>query len=119
MKEIRVFEDVRKQEQQGHGAETPTKMNWQVGRAYFVTKERNNELLDFSDCVFENDVADIVATLREYGVDKFTVSSGFSGLLCLLDEFVRCGCTLGEMVKVNGGYGGITDKQVLVPAIRV
>ena len=68
---------------------------------YCVAKERGNEFIDLPECPCEDAIPELVACIRECGIDHITISSGWSGLVERMWVFVQCGCRLEGMLEVN------------------
>ena len=49
--------------------------------AYRKSIEAGNDLVDFSEVIWDEDVAPIAETFRQNGITEFTISSTFSGLI--------------------------------------
>ncbi len=89
--------------------------------AYYAVKKRResgNKLIDFDDAIFDNDVPEIVDTLKRMGETEFTISSGFSRLVNTLSNFAKFGANIKGLTEVNSVYTNcITGKREKVPAI--
>lgn len=117
MKEIKSFEEAikNKVESLEEVGINPT-MFW----AYRRSKEAGNELIDFNEVVWENDIAEIVKTCRENDIREFTISSHFSSLIDTLAEFEKLGCKMFGLMQVNAPYKDfMSDKQAVIPAIKM
>lgn len=91
--------------------------------AYRWTLETTNETINFSDVIWEKDVADIVKHCREFKIPYITVSSTFSGLLDVLAEFEKNDCKIGELVKITTSYkdcstGDFEEKNAIKVIIK-
>lgn len=69
--------------------------------AYEHSQEAETELLNFDEVIWKDDIAEIIANCKEYGIEEFTVSANFSGLLEALEDFEKNGCKLAGLVRVN------------------
>lgn len=72
----------------------------QMTRLYSEMKERGNEYIDFDRPYLEEET--IVAMLKEYGFESFTLSSTWSGAVENAWKFQQAGCTLSGMIEING-----------------
>lgn len=71
---------------------------------YEEAKERGNERIDICEAVWEKDAADLIASLRKYGIKEFTFSSGWSSAVEIAWLFLQAGCELKGMVEINTRY---------------
>ncbi len=104
MKEIQEFESIiEKLEAQGkpYWAVSKEEGNRRLLEAYYQSKERDNELIDFNEVIWERDVEPIVATLRRVGVKEFTFSSSMTGAIEFLAAFKKLGVAIQDVVYVN------------------
>ena len=65
-----------------------------VYRLYEEAAERGNEYIDLNDVIWDKDVADLIQSLRENGVEHFTFSSTWSSAVEVAWLFTQNGCTL-------------------------
>lgn len=117
MRKIEKFENAIKNGATGLRAEgiNPTAF-W----AYRDSIKADNDLINFHDVIWENDVAAIAATLNENGITEFTISCTFSGLIATLADFEKNGFRMDGLVEVNATYNDWnTGKPAKVPAIRM
>ena len=49
--------------------------------AYRRSEDAGNDLIDFSEVIWDEDIDPIAETFRENGITEFTISSTFSGLI--------------------------------------
>ena len=68
---------------------------------YESAMDRGNEHIDISECYDYRDEAALIACFREYGIETFTFSSGWSSAVESAWNFVKAGCTLMGMVEIN------------------
>lgn len=117
MKTIEVFEIAKEQ-----GAKdlrkcgiTPT-MFW----AYFSSKDAGNDLINFNEVIWEDDIPEIVEICKENDITEFTISSTFSSLIETLAEFEKLGCKMVGLTQVNATYTDWrTGKNAVIPAIKM
>lgn len=117
MKEIKAFEEARKNEVKNlrEVGINPT-MYW----AYFNSKACGNELIDFSDIIWDEDVEAILKTCRENDIREFTISRTFSRLIKTLDEFEKRGFKVFGLMEVNATYKDtFTNDYAKIPAIKM
>lgn len=73
-----------------------------IWREYETARENGNALLDINDVVWEKDVETLVKGLREFGIEQFTFSSGWSSAVDTAWLFQQNGCKLLGLVEING-----------------
>ena len=61
-----------------------------------------NERIDISELHEYQDAATLIASFREYGVEAFTFSSGWSSAAESAWAFLQNGCALAGMVEISG-----------------
>lgn len=83
--------------------------------AYRDSQEAESDLLNFSEVIWEKDIAPIIEACREYGIREFTISSTFSSLIETLAEFEKLGCKMAGLANVKARY---TDWQTGEKAIK-
>ena len=115
MKKIKLFEDAIRNK---CGNLKEAGINGTMFWAYRNSKEAGNELIDFNEVIWDYDVEEIVKTCRENGVEQFTISSTFSGLIRTLAEFEKHDCKVGGLTQVNARYTDIfTGEREIIPAL--
>lgn len=88
--------------------------------AYRKSIDAENELIDFSETIWDQDVQGIAETLKQNGITEFTISSNFSGLITTLAAFEKQGFKMAGITEVNANYKDwMTDERAKVPAIRM
>lgn len=76
MKTIEIFENIRK-----NGSFEGTNVSKEVYWAYNKSLENETEILDLDDTYSEDEIAEIVKTMKDFGITEFTVSSGWSSTI--------------------------------------
>ena len=71
---------------------------------YAAAMKVGNERIDISELHEYQDAATLIASFREYGVEAFTFSSGWSSATESAWAFLQNGCTLASMVEINGPH---------------
>ena len=74
---------------------------WNIWRAYEHSRENENEILNFDDIIWDRDVEELTACMKENGIKAFTYSCRATDAVETLWLFKQAGCTIGEMVEVN------------------
>ena len=117
MKEIKVFEEAiaTKCKNLREAGINPT-MCW----AYHYSKKAGNDLIDFHEVIWEEDIPEIVKICRENGIREFTISSTFSSLIPTLVEFEKLGCKMFCLMQVKAPYKDWrTNENAIIPAIKM
>ena len=88
--------------------------------AYRRSQENGNDLIDFSEVIWDEDVEPIAETFKQEGIDEFTISSTFSSLIATLAAFEKSGYRVDGLTEVNASYTDWrTNERTRVPAIRM
>ena len=117
MKRIEVFEQAIENKAKNLREEgiNPT-LFW----AYRASIEAENERIDFSECIWDNEIEEISEFLKKNNIYEFTISSTFSSLIETLAEFEKHGFKIAGLTKVNARYTDWkTNERAVVPAIRM
>ena len=97
-----------------------TDINQTFGQAYFSAQRTGNELLDFNEVIWENDIDQILENCRRFGITEFTVSSTYSGMIETIAELDKKGCKLAGLTEVKAPYTDfMTNEPKIVPAFRM
>lgn len=73
-----------------------------ISNAYIISRRNGNELLDFSEVIWDDQVAELIACMRKNGIERFTFSSGWSSAVETAWLFLQSGCKLEGMTMING-----------------
>ena len=88
--------------------------------AYRKSIDAGNDLIDFSEVIWDEDVKPIAETFRQNGITEFTISSTFSGLIATLAAFETHGFQRAGLTEVNANYTEWqTHERARIPAIRM
>ena len=88
--------------------------------AYRKSIDAGNNLIDFSEVIWDEDVEPIAETFRQNGITEFTISSTFSGLIKTLVGFENAGYKMAGTTKVNANYTDwATGEYAKVDALRM
>ena len=71
---------------------------------YAAAMKVGNEYIDLSELHEYRDAKELIDSFREYGVEAFTFSSGWSSATESAWAFLQNGCTLAGMVEINGKH---------------
>ena len=75
-----------------------------IWRAYKASKDCGNEYLDLNDIISDDAVEDLVACMKEYGIEAFTFSSTWSHAVETAWLFQKAGCTLAGLIEINSQH---------------
>ena len=99
---------------------TDLDINALLGQAYLYSFEADNELPNFAEVVWENQIEEILADCKRYGITEFTISSTFSSLINTIARFEELGAKLDGLVRINSIHRdwNTGEKQIL-PAFKM
>ena len=75
-----------------------------IWRAYETAKDCGNEYLDINDPVSDEAVENLIASMKEHGIEAFTFSSTWSSAVETAWLFQKAGCTLAGLIEINSHY---------------
>lgn len=75
-----------------------------IWSAYETAKDCGNEYLDLNDTIRDDEVEDLVACMKEYGIEAFTFSSTWSSAVETAWLFQKAGCTLAGLIEINSQH---------------
>ena len=75
-----------------------------IWNAYETAKDCGNEYLDLNDTIRDDEVKDLVACMKEYGITAFTFSSTWSSAVETAWLFQKAGCTLAGLIEINSQH---------------
>ena len=79
-------------------------VNPTFGAAYFYSQDAGNDLINFSEVIWDYDIDEILENCRRFEITEFTISSTFSSLIITLAEFEKRGCKLQGLVEINSRH---------------
>ena len=86
--------------------------------AYRKSQKAGNDLIDFSDVIWDTEVKPITETLDANGITEFTISCQFSGLIKTLVLFEQYGFKVASTTEVNAEYlDWLTGENARIPAL--
>lgn len=95
-------------------------INPTFGKAYSHSLEAENELINFGDVIWDEDIEEIVENCKTFGITEFTVSSEFSRIIETLYKFTELGCKIDGLTQVNSRYTDFsTGKLEIIPAFKI
>lgn len=95
-------------------------INFTLFDVYSQQKRRGNELIDFSEVIWDRDIEPISEFFKAQGITEFTISSTFSSLIAALAGFEKQGFHIAGLTEVKADYTDFTTgEQKIVPAIRM
>ncbi len=80
-------------------------------RFYEESRDRENELLDISENIWNREVEGLIQTMRENGIKEFTFSSTWSSTVETAWLFTKQGCSLKGMVEINGNREYMSEES--------
>ena len=99
---------------------TELDINVLLGQAYLYSHEADNELPNFAEVVWENQIEEILADCKRYGITEFTISSTFSSLINVVARFEELGAKLEGLVKINSIHKDWdTGEKEILPAFKM
>lgn len=86
--------------------------------AYRKSIDAGNDLIDFNEVIWDEDIDAIVECLKENDITEFTISSTFSSLIPTLAAFDKHGFKMAGITEVNANYTNWqTNQRARIPAI--
>lgn len=117
MKTIELFE---KAMTEGNEFFKENNINLTLFTAYRQQKNSGNELIDFPEVIWTEDVAPISEFFKAQGIAEFTISSTFSSLIETLAAFEKQGFRMNGLTEVRANYTDFTTgEKKIIPAIRM
>jgi len=91
------------------------------GEAYRYSLKSENELPNFGEIIWSEDIDAILDCMKREGIIEFTISSNFSGLIETIAQFISRGCTLDGIVQINDRWERDyqTGKRLKIPALKM
>lgn len=88
--------------------------------AYRRSEDSGNNIINFHDVIWDNEIEEIAECLKANGIKEFTISSNFSGLITTLAEFEKHGFIMNGITDVNEEYiDFFTQERKTTKAIRM
>lgn len=88
--------------------------------AYRKSLDAGNDLIDFNEVIWDEDIEAIATCMKENGITEFTISSTFSSLIPTLAAFEKHGFKMDSITEVNANYTDWqTNQRARIPAIRM
>ena len=88
--------------------------------AYRKSIDAGNDLIDFSEVIWDEDIEAIAETFNTAGITEFTISSTFSSLIPTLAAFEKKGFKMDGLTEVNANHTDWqTGERAKIPAIRM
>ena len=86
--------------------------------AYRTSCHNGNDLIDFCEVIWDEDIEAIATTFEQNGITEFTISSTFSSLIATLATFAKLGFKMAGITEVNANYTDwMTGERAKVPAL--
>lgn len=74
---------------------------WTLGQAYLYSKEAGNDLPNFAEVIWDDDIETILADCRKLGVKEFTISSTFSTCSSLSKLIFKSSSIIGSLKVID------------------
>ena len=88
--------------------------------AYRKSIDAGNDLIDFSEVIWDEDIEAIAETFATAGITEFTISSTFSGLITTLAAFEKHVFKMAGITEVYANYTDwMTNERARIPAIKM
>ena len=87
--------------------------------AYEKSKKTVNELIDFDDIIWANDVEAIVKVLKKNDIREFTISCHFCDLIDRLADFDKFGCRMNGVTEVKSSLTNLNGSVQMNNALRM
>ncbi len=117
MKTIELFE---KAMTEGNEFFKENGINLTLFAAYRQQKDSGNELIDFSEVIWTQDIEPISEFFKAQGITEFTISSTFSSLIETLAAFEKHGFRMNGLTEVRANYTDFnTGEKKIIPAIHM
>ncbi len=94
-------------------------INRTVYLAYCKSKASEQELIDFNDVIWAEDVEAIVTTLKENRIREFTISCKFCDLIDRLAAFEKLGCKVKGTAEILTSWTGLDGRRQKITALRM
>ena len=75
-----------------------------IWSAYETAKDCGNEYLDLNGTIRDDTVEDLVACMKDCGIEAFTFSSTWSSAVETAWLFQKAGCTLSGLIEINSQH---------------
>ena len=82
-----------------------------IWRAYEAARDCGNEYLDLNDNISDEEVSELVTSMKDYGIEAFTFSSTWSSAVETAWLFQQAGCTLAGLVEINSQYKAFMSNE--------
>lgn len=80
------------------------KMEMKIWNYYEAAKDCGNEYIDINDIIYDTEVENLVACMKECGIEAFTFSSAWSSAVETAWLFQKAGCTLAGLIEIHNQY---------------
>ena len=87
--------------------------------AYYKSKASEQELIDFNDVIWAEDVEAIVTILKESDIKEFTISSKFCDLIDRLAAFEKLGCKIKGTTEILTSWTGLDGRRQKITALKM
>ncbi|MCH3955492.1 MAG: hypothetical protein LKE44_09910 [Eubacterium sp.] len=79
-----------------------------IYREYEKSMDNENEYLDFSDVIWDDEVEPLIKTMKENGIEHFTYSCRATDAVETIWLFKQAGCMIEGMIEINARKNFLT-----------
>ena len=81
-----------------------SEVEMKIWNYYEAAKDCGNEYIDINDIINDAEVENLVACMKEYGIEAFTFSSHWSSAVETAWLFQKAGCSLAGLIEINSHH---------------
>ena len=93
--------------------------NYEVYRSYHKSKEIGEDLIDFNELIWPNEIKAIVNTLKANDIKNFTISCRSTNLIDCLAAFEKFNCKMNGITEVKTGWKLMDGSQETISALKM
>ena len=93
--------------------------NYEIYRSYHKSKEIGEDLIDFNELIWPNEIKAIVNTLKANDIKNFTISCRSTNLIDCLAVFEKFNCKMNGITAVKTGWKRIDGSVETIPALKM
>ena len=87
-------------------------MPQKIWAMYKNSQDNKNQYIDFSDAIWDNEVEQIIKTLKDNGIEYFTFSSTWSSAVKIAWLFKQNGCSLEGLIEINENIDDFETRKI-------
>ena len=93
--------------------------NYEIYRSYHKSKEIGEDLIDFNELIWPNEIKAIVNTLKANDIKNFTISCRSTNLIDCLAVFEKFNCKMNGIRAIKTGWKRIDGSVETIPALKM